>query len=78
MTLLSYAISIPLGIRKAMKDGPRFDSFPVPIFRYLLKDSFVECRVSCRSRVPRSNNNIRSERSKLSREATTSINLQID
>ncbi len=25
MTLLSYAISIPLGIRKAMKDGSRFD-----------------------------------------------------
>jgi microcin C transport system permease protein len=25
MTLLSYAISIPLGIRKAMKDGTRFD-----------------------------------------------------
>ncbi len=25
MTLISYAISIPLGIRKAMKDGSRFD-----------------------------------------------------
>ena len=25
MTLLSYAISIPLGIRKAVKDGERFD-----------------------------------------------------
>jgi len=25
MTLISYAISIPLGIRKAMKDGTRFD-----------------------------------------------------
>src|SRR5690606_33860572 len=25
MTLLSYAISIPLGIRKAVKDGSRFD-----------------------------------------------------
>ncbi len=27
MTLLSYAISIPLGIRKAMKDGSRFDTW---------------------------------------------------
>lgn len=27
MTLLSYAISIPLGIRKAVKDGSRFDSW---------------------------------------------------
>src|SRR6476620_6193013 len=26
MTLLSYAISIPLGIRKAVKDGTRFDT----------------------------------------------------
>ena len=25
MTLLSYAISIPLGIRKAVRDGSRFD-----------------------------------------------------
>jgi len=25
MTLLSYGISIPLGIRKAMRDGSRFD-----------------------------------------------------
>ncbi|WP_376988816.1 microcin C ABC transporter permease YejB [Bosea sp. R86505] len=27
MTLLSYAISIPLGIRKAVKDGSRFDTW---------------------------------------------------
>jgi microcin C transport system permease protein len=27
MTLLSYAISIPLGIRKAIKDGSRFDTW---------------------------------------------------
>jgi microcin C transport system permease protein len=27
MTLISYAISIPLGIRKAMKDGSRFDTW---------------------------------------------------
>jgi microcin C transport system permease protein len=27
MTLLSYAISIPLGIRKAVKDGTRFDTW---------------------------------------------------
>jgi microcin C transport system permease protein len=27
MTLLSYAISIPLGIRKAIKDGTRFDTW---------------------------------------------------
>jgi len=27
MTLLSYAISIPLGIRKAMRDGSRFDTW---------------------------------------------------
>src|SRR3990170_3641535 len=27
MTLLSYAISIPLGIRKAIKDGSRFDAW---------------------------------------------------
>lgn len=27
MTLLSYAISIPLGIRKAMKEGSRFDTW---------------------------------------------------
>jgi len=27
MTLLSYAISIPLGIRKAVKDGSRFDAW---------------------------------------------------
>jgi microcin C transport system permease protein len=27
MTLLSYAISIPLGIRKAMQDGSRFDTW---------------------------------------------------
>jgi microcin C transport system permease protein len=28
MTLLSYAISIPLGIRKAMRDGTPFDGGP--------------------------------------------------
>src|SRR5262249_22814632 len=27
MTLLSYAISIPLGIRKAVRDGTRFDTW---------------------------------------------------
>ena len=26
MTVLSYAISIPLGVRKAVKDGSRFDT----------------------------------------------------
>ena len=28
MTLISYAISIPLGIRKAVRDGSRFDTGP--------------------------------------------------
>src|SRR4029450_11137196 len=27
LTLLTYLISIPLGIRKAVKDGPRFDTW---------------------------------------------------
>ncbi len=30
LTFLSYMISIPLGIRKAIKDGSRFDTGPAP------------------------------------------------
>jgi microcin C transport system permease protein len=34
MTLLTYLISIPLGIRKAVKDGTRFDTWTSAVLRF--------------------------------------------
>ncbi len=42
MTLLTYLISIPLGIRKAVKDGSTFDAWTsaVIIIGYAIRDSW--------------------------------------
>lgn len=46
LTFLSYAISIPLGIRKAIKEGTRFDTWTsaVIIVGYAIQAS---CSRSC-------------------------------
>ena len=47
MTLLSYAISIPLGIRKAVRDGSRFRHLDLGRRHHRLRHSGLPVRRSC-------------------------------
>ena len=49
MTLLTYLISIPLGIRKAVKDGSRFDVWTSTRHHRRLRHSRASCSRSCSS-----------------------------
>ena len=49
MTVLSYAISIPLGVRKAVKDGSRFDTVTsaLVIFGYAIPSFLFAVLARC-------------------------------
>ena len=47
MTLLTYLISIPLGIRKAVQDGSQFDTWTSARDHRRLCDSRASCSRSC-------------------------------
>ena len=53
MTLISYAISIPLGIRKAVKDGTRFDTCDLGDRHLRLRDPELPVRRVARRAVLR-------------------------